>query len=565
MARSRGKSIRRPQKKTRTRRKKSRNTRKKINRGGDCNAWADKKNPGNAKSNFHKLCELIESTGDIYTITPADSVKLLDDMVHFYFNDPSVLEEIYKSMRSKEFCFLDKITIDVSWNVIPTDETMTQQRLSLSNKIIMFKHTGKSEAVSQYFSPAVYYEKQILDCSSNIYAIPLSLTTSSGAHSNILIVQNNEKEIVVEHFEPHGRFFNYETHLTNQKIAKMVDHLVYSLFGDPAKPGTLRRTLRGIITKTKDGKEIKIIKPKDNCPIEVKDLQGLLSDSKEWDGSCAMFSMWYAFMRLSSPETPSADIYKTMYTILQRGNPVEIIQAVIKAFQGLITVDRPTVSGLGKEPRLLGLTSRQQISTELQKRQCILCLKNINRPNGIVGNFCDKCGLIWIDVNKDSPEEINELVKKSKTGNAEHIKLSGEITPAKLKELFTELFNIKTLRFLDISRLSLTDGSSMIHILSRSQYLQFYEDSHKVFPDRHIGIVVSTIYSWEDVLREGPDVSEEDASLAVKVNLSELSADFDGAGFAFYIGQAPNSCKYCDYINSPNSKFCSECGKKQKL
>ena len=517
MPRSRGKSIKRSQKKTRTHRKKSRNTRKKISRGGDCKAWADKKNPGNAKSNFHKLCELIESTtGDIYRITPAESAKLLNDMVHLYFNDNSVLEEIYKSMRSKDFCFLHKIIIDVSWNVIPTH-----------NNIYMYNHFGKLGEVFNYFSPAVYYEKQIMDCSSNIYAIPIHLITSTGGHSNILIVQNNEneKELVVEHFEPHGRFYQHETHLTNEKIAKMVDRLVYSLFGDPANPATKR---------TKDGKEIIIIKPSENCPMEIENLQGLLSHSTEWKGTCAMFSMWYAFMRLSSPKKHSDDIYKTMYTILRKGKPVEIIQAVIKAFQGVITVDSPTVSGLGElkytlvdgrvnEPRLLGETSREQINTKIKKRECIRC-KHINRPPN--GNYCDNCGIIWIDVNKDSPEEINELVKKSKTENAEHIKIYGTITPVKLNELFTELFSIKNLKFLDISSLSLTDGSSMIPIL-----LSFYDN-------RHIGIVGSTtIYSWEDVLRELPHLSKDEASLAVKVNLSELSsADFDGAVFYFYIG-----------------------------
>lgn len=65
--------------------------------------------------------------------------------------------------------------------------------------------------------------------------------------------------------------------------------------------------------------------------------------------------------------------------------------------------------------------------------------------------------------------------------------------------------------------------------------LSFYGNPHK-----HIGIVVSTIYYWEDVLRELPHLSKDEASLTVKVNLSELSsADFDEAGFYFYIGQAP--------------------------
>ena len=369
MPRSRGKSIKRSHKKTRTHRKKSRNTRKKkISRGGNCKAWADKKNPGNAKSNFHKLCELIESTGDIYTITPADSVKLLDDMVDIYFNDNSVLEEIYKSMRSKDFCFLHKIIIDVSWNVIPTH-----------NNIYMYNHFGKLGEVFNYFSPAVYYEKQIMDCSSNIYAIPIHLITSTGGHSNILIVQNNEneKELVVEHFEPHGRFYQHETHLTNEKIAKMVDRLVYSLFGDPANPAT---------KKTKDGKEIIIIKPSENCPMEIEALQGFLSDSPEWKGSCEMFSMWYAFMRLSSPKKPSADIYQTMYTILRKGNPVKIIQAIIKAFQGLITVAPRmegviyTVRGQGP-PRLIMPTVRDKIVAAKKLQEELSNFQNVTFEN----------------------------------------------------------------------------------------------------------------------------------------------------------------------------------------
>ena len=359
MPRNRGKSIRRPQKKTRTRRKKSRNTRKKINRGGDCNAWADEKNPGNAKSNFHKLCELIESTtGDIYRITPAESAKLLNDMVHLYFNDISVLEEIYKSMRSKDLCFLSQISF-------------------YNDQIIMFKHIGKTGHGPETFSPAVYYANQIMDCSSNIYAIPLTFQTSTGAHSNILIVQNYADKIVVEHFEPHGRFYQHETHLTNEKIAKMVDRLVYSLFGDPANPAT---------KKTKDGKEIIIIKPSENCPMEIEALQGFLSDSPEWKGTCAMFSMWYAFMRLSSPKKRSADIYQTMYTILRKGNPVKIIQAIIKAFQGLITVAPRmegliyTVRGQGP-PRLIMPTVRDKIVAAKNLQEELSNFQNVTFEN----------------------------------------------------------------------------------------------------------------------------------------------------------------------------------------
>jgi hypothetical protein len=114
------------------------------------------------------------------------------------------------------------------------------------------------------------YNSQIANCTSNIIAIPVNFLFLNSAHANMLIINRSNKTI--EHFEPHGVFLkNMEK---QEAINKEIDKLILLLFGD----------------------EYAIVHPNDTCP-KIQDI--VSSVSKEWGGTCAIFSMVYAIKRLT--------------------------------------------------------------------------------------------------------------------------------------------------------------------------------------------------------------------------------------------------------------------------
>jgi hypothetical protein len=254
-----------------------------------------------------ELCESVNGVLNNETPTITDSMKVLHDLEYIYFNDPALLEEIYKSMSNKNFCFLHQIFLFIDTQLI-----------------YMYQHTGYQTRSMTLFKPAIYYKEQIINCDSDIFAIPIGFKIDLSPHANMLIVKRIRNPITqvlqsikVEHFEPHGALFNYNE-IKTKKIGDMISILIHTLFEREKIP-------------------INIFTPEMICPRPNSALQAMVSG--DWGGTCAIFSMWYAFKRLTEPEKDAKVVYAEMFKVFDKKSPIEIIKAITHSFVKLVNID----------------------------------------------------------------------------------------------------------------------------------------------------------------------------------------------------------------------------------
>jgi hypothetical protein len=360
-----------------------------LNDVENCLKWADEKEPTNPDSNFHKLCKVILEEG--HKLTEEERIKNFEEMLHIYFNDGSIIEEIYKSMKSKDFCFLHTIYLDI-----------------LKEKFEMVNHIGKKNETIVDFDMNDYSANELDSCAidNNTFAIPIVFRLGNISHENMLIIQENfPTKIVVEHFEPHGKRFllggNEEENIKiNKIINEQIKYLIDGLFGG-------------------DYEEIEIITPKDTCPYSLG-LQGMVKDSNEWKGTCAIFSMWYAFLRLQQPEKSYTDIYKYMYDVFEKDNPIDIIHKIVLSFTNLIHID--TLSNKVGTDRILTKAVVEKIKTlkENKKEEENLMISSVIED--LLQNDPTKTQIFLQKVQKENLIEILKALLKNNT--IIHIKLS---------------------------------------------------------------------------------------------------------------------------------------------
>ena len=255
------------------------------------------------------------------------------EFLDLFFYDHSIIEEIYKKMKTNGLCFLNHVGIAF-----------------IDNYPISFyvlKHAGKSgQTTREEWNPRIYYETNIQDCKQKLMAIPISLIGKYGPHSNMLIIRKKTKKnpirnmsaylnktIIkkeenkttweIEHFEPHGKQDEDEERHVNKAIVNLVHDI---LKHDPEY----------------NRDNIQITHPNQLCKLtgETNEvLQQILRHTK-YDGSCTMFSMWYSFNRVLYPEKESAQIYEEMnHTLLSSKNPSETVENIILSFVSLINID----------------------------------------------------------------------------------------------------------------------------------------------------------------------------------------------------------------------------------
>jgi len=299
----------------------------------------------------NKLCNAIIGIDDSAaddTTEHDDAIQKWKEFTHIIFNDDAILEEIYKTIKSDELCFLHEIEINIKIDDKIDPETVTDEKL-----FYIIKNVGKDNyKLTTQFNPELYYETNIEKCQHKYMAIPIG----HSKHSNMLIIHKDEKNIKVEHFEPHGDSFSSDDLEMNKKINKYIDRLVYSLF------------VRNGYTK----EDIEIIHPEQLCKLNKSrhnKLQQLLSGT-EFDGTCTIFSMWYSFYRLLYPSLSSEEVYRQMNNRLERStNRTETIKMIIQTFLSLIkiNIDDYTISG----ERKLDSYSKNEIKK----------IRNIVEPN----------------------------------------------------------------------------------------------------------------------------------------------------------------------------------------
>ena len=406
------------------------------------------------KSKFHELCDAI--TSSTKTLSPTKKARNLDKLLHLYFNDNSFREEIFKAMKNPNFCFLHEI-------ILTNSDTIISQ------------HLGKKSFAKTQFDPVKYRKEQIDPCKSNIMAIIISMRTPTNTitpvrgHSNVLIIQKNDsnKTLEAELFEPHGKKRPTDFEIEDIQFI----NLLKDLFPEYT---------------------IKFIPPIDLCP-KKKGLQGRVK-SGNWDGTCTVFTMWYAFLRLLSPSTSRKDIYEYMFKVFESESPEDVIEYITTAFTDLvkININEGTVNG-----RVIPKSQTQEFKIQLEinnlKKKQQLLLTNYYKSLIVDDNKLsfpkdsdqftikqffetlpsayeyNKLGLV-IDLSdmtnadifsKDLVDTINlqlNEVNKENELNGWSFNISGNTMSSSIVLAFLEILKINCVDELNMSKITLTNG-----------------------------------------------------------------------------------------------------------
>ena len=248
----------------------------------------------------------------------------INELLHVWFNDTTVVNEIYKTLsQAQMFCFFEELMFRFDETVTKLVEEDAQNEIWPVSVINVIDDYGNPRTVKLI---PYLYTSRILRCYEKTIAIPLNFQFEheKTGHENMLIINRRIIEdkitIVIEHFEPHGEFYlrdTNKTHIINNEIDKVIMTLFdpetlekafqrlefFDKYGDKINK-TLADDKERLITKNFD---IQIIHPLVLCPRNLE-VQGLVSGT-QWSGTCVIFSLWYALIRLLYPTKKSEDIY----------------------------------------------------------------------------------------------------------------------------------------------------------------------------------------------------------------------------------------------------------------
>jgi ankyrin repeat protein len=223
-----------------------------------------------------------------------------DKVLHKWFLENGILEEIFKMLHSKHLCFIHSILY------IEDDKTFN-----------VTVHQGRKERKDLPFDFSEYYENEIKNCKSKLIAIPVNIQSyrEIWGHATILIIdrtgeidhETGKERIIAEYFD--------SAYITYYEIK-----------------GFERELLKFITTLFGDKYTYDFIGQKKTCPNAI---QGRLAYT-DYEGSCSQFQLWYAFKRLLEPEKSRKTVIEDMNRLLDQGVPGII--KLIKSFQSLLNI-----------------------------------------------------------------------------------------------------------------------------------------------------------------------------------------------------------------------------------
>ena len=240
--------------------------------------------------------------------------KLFQDLVYLWYNNHSVIEELYHLFKLSGLCFLHGIHLSFG----EEEENESTQ---------MIKHLGKSISKLRPFDPVKYMRTEIRNCQEKFMAIPVTFQFhgAKASHANILFIKvegrnKNEKRIVeMERFEPHGS--TYGNASLSYRINSKMHSLGNSLF--PSEHYDVRR----------------LVEPIDHCPT-IKGLQNLTAGSA-YEGSCSVFAMLYAILKSINPERTQSEIADDIHKILlKHNNPTMIVRLIVNVLTGMLNITK---------------------------------------------------------------------------------------------------------------------------------------------------------------------------------------------------------------------------------
>ena len=219
-----------------------------------------------------------------------ENIKDIENL-HIYFNDSNLIRSIYKQMsKDYDFCFLKEIEV------------------SGSSDDIKFKIYSSKKNKLNDFDKQQYIDSEVSLCKNTTFAIPFSVPQ----HANMLIINATNK--TVEHFEPNGVL---EGDIGELLIAAAMK-LKEELFPD--------YTYIPVISFC----------PETGIQMEL----ARRFPHSNFLGSCAIWSMWYAFLRLSNPGLDQKSIYEYSIQTEDLDNLNDFLIYLINAFLSKVNITR---------------------------------------------------------------------------------------------------------------------------------------------------------------------------------------------------------------------------------
>jgi hypothetical protein len=228
----------------------------------------------------------------------ANSDVLLAFLNQTQYKSIAYIESIFKTLQQMipSACFLHPIGLDISGG---------------TSKFIITKHTGRNSEKEALLNLAKYKENVIEKCKPReggggdqkpLMAIPFGLKMG---HMNMLIIDPNRETF--EHFEPHGAKFysGGKSKLINTEIERATRQLCQEWF-----PGYAYI-------------------PRDDATNFQVILNRTFAESKH-GGTCAIWSIWYAYLRLSHPEFERTNIIEQSRKLLGQNDFAELEHFIIQ-------------------------------------------------------------------------------------------------------------------------------------------------------------------------------------------------------------------------------------------
>jgi hypothetical protein len=260
------------------------------------------KNPNISQGTVESICSAMNNI--LLTQNRDHIPEIFESILHLWFKNISIIEEIFKTIKSKDLCFLHTLRYsfeDKEWTIS--------------------KHIGRNEAAQEKFDFQKYYNDEIKGCQSNLIAIPLTYLKILGfgddaAHATMIIVekgsiqQNGKQLIEVEHFD--------SSNISGNEIKEPIENLIKSLFGEDK-----------YVFRFHHNDEVC------NSRMQAR----VFSANQKYQGSCTHFAVWYAFKRLLEPEKKREQVIREMDELFVGKDSDEVMIGLVHTFQTLLKIN----------------------------------------------------------------------------------------------------------------------------------------------------------------------------------------------------------------------------------
>ncbi len=277
-----------------------------------CSENLKAKNPKISPETVTSLCETLN--GILRSPNKRDIPENLDSLLHEWFNDISLLEEIYKAINSKDLCFLHPVGFDFG-----------------KKMFFLRKHWGRKGEegnVSVSIDFEKYYNDQIKGCESNLMAFEMSYRWPDSyiGHSTMVVIEGGDtrsdgKQLIeVEHFD--------SSNIDGEIIKAPLENFIKSVFGEEK-----------FYFRFHHQDEV--------CDFNIQGT--FFNETDKFSGSCTQFALWYGFKRLLEPYKSRIRVVAEMKKLLATNTPDEVMMILIKQFQSLLSIKTAENSDLNMQ------------------------------------------------------------------------------------------------------------------------------------------------------------------------------------------------------------------------